>query len=351
MPSANTSRLLKKLLRWVLARLADGFGTRPAGSDHKLLVVPDRQRLRVFPNPAAPEHERYVRALFQPCPRVRYGWQELAFAPWPLPNAPRLPVVGLPNFQGEVLCAILLHGDEAQTRDILRAWGNCGWSDEALLVLHGGSPGDFQTLSHTQKIYLDDERLRRSPAPLMKQSYGAVMRAVADFLTRQKEFEWVLFAEYDLVPLRQSLAAALLEVARAHDADVLFHHLQRVDGTNAPHYCHHLEDPLFQTAWQTISQRMPANDILNALVVGSLWRRQAWVDVSRAALATEVYLEMELPTTAHHLGYRTVSYPTEWSRTITATPTGSSALQNALTEDAAWLHPWKTGLGSLAEQS
>jgi hypothetical protein len=129
------------------------------------------------------------------------------------------------------------------------------------------------------------------------------MREAARWL-EQRDYDYVCFVEQDHIPLISNWADRLLERRERERADVLFHCLCRVDGTTSPHYKYHLSDPAFATAWESLSRRDEKGTILNCIGTGSFWRRDAFIDVGNASLPTPVYLEMSMPTTAHHLGYR-----------------------------------------------
>jgi hypothetical protein len=77
-----------------------------------------------------------------------------------------------------------------------------------------------------------------------------------------------------------------------------------VDGTNASHYLYHLGDPGFREIWKKMSRREEKSVFLDAVMTGSFWRRGAFEAVAATPESMPVYLELYLPSLAHHLGFR-----------------------------------------------
>lgn len=321
-------RVIDVMARWV--------GVARGGHAGRLLVLPDRRHVKVFGNT-----QPYVRPVFRPASRVRYGWQELEFVPWPQPDFPRLLPPSGEGRVARVLCVILAHEAEAVARSV-KAWVEAGFCDPMPFVVFGGTLDAFNAVDYPRKIRVDDARLRRTPPPAGKQSYHSVFEKIREVLSEEDSATHILFAEYDLLPLRKGLPADLHGCLEAAGADVLFPALSRVDGTNCAHYLYHLQDPTFTKAWSGFSIREEREAIFNALVVASFWKREAWLDVAERRLESEVYLEIEIPTTLHHLGYRMANYPPGWTEYVQASALPEGALAEATASGAPWLHPWKT---------
>jgi hypothetical protein len=239
-----------------------------------------------------------------------------------------------------MLCVLLAHKVESAERS-LQIWQDAGFVNPTPFLVFGGTKEDFERVRWDRKVWCDDPRLRSAPAPAAKQSYRSVFRLVAGVLPHEPNVSHILLAEFDLLPLQKDLPTRLLQALDSEAADVLLSYLSRVDQTNAPHYLYHLQDPSFASAWKAFSLRENPESIFNALVVGSVWRKQAWVALSEIELPVEVYLEMEIPTNLHHLGFRIRNFPRVWTQFLRATPWPQDALKTARNEQAPWLHPWK----------
>ncbi len=87
-------------------------------------------------------------------------------------------------------------------------------------------------------------------------------------------------------------------------ADVLAFRLQRIDGTNHPHTLYHEREERFFAFWTSISRRADPTVVLSMFGSGSFWTRQSFLDVAKRSEPFPMYLEIYLPTLAHHLGYR-----------------------------------------------
>lgn len=276
-------------------------------------------------------HSPYVRAVFLPNPHNRYAQARIGFAthaPVDFPSIfgrksrtenqegeiARRKISGLQSHPSafsspppsRILWAILFHQDPQACRAVLEYWQRLGYHD--LLVVHGGSESDFQALDYPDKVFVPDTNLRTRSHPVEKQSYSGPLREIRAWLESRPEFTHICLAEYDHIPLVPDWAKRLLEFLSVEDADVLFHHLQRVDGTNAPHYLQHLRDIQAPDIWPSSSLREDSHVVLNALATGSFWKREALDAVARNPEPFPVYLEMHLPTTAHHLGFRVRDY-------------------------------------------
>jgi hypothetical protein len=221
------------------------------------------------------------------------------------------------------------------------AWWEAVTDASNLLVAHGGSREDFDRIDFPRKIFVDDPRLRARDLQREMQSYGAILRAAAEFLSA-RDFTHVYLAEYDHLPLVADLHARLLARLAAEDADVLGHGALRVDGTNQPHYLFHRANPDFAPYWQRVTCRKDASVVLSMLGSGSFWRREAFEAVAFADDPVPMYLEIRLPTLAHHLGYRVRDFGPEQNAFVKNLGDFVSEIDCARTAGAWTLHPVKT---------
>ena len=203
-----------------------------------------------------------------------------------------------------VLNVILSHQSRDQLERLL-AWWSCCAPVEDLLIAYGGQEEEFKKLPDVSRVFVSDPRLRVDKTR-KKQSYSGVWRAAAHWLTEKgrESFTHVYFAEFDHLPIVPDLAEKLLDRAEKERADVLGHGLRRVDGTSNVHYLYHLSDPAFLRFWRRISVRPDKEVVLHMVATGSFWRQKAFMDVAAQGEEISAYLEIYLPTLAHHLGFR-----------------------------------------------
>jgi hypothetical protein len=205
-----------------------------------------------------------------------------------------------------VLNVILSHKPPAEIARLAAWWGHVAAPD-SLLLAHGGPESDFPSLCVPNKVHVASARLRTVDHPRERQSYTEAFAVVAEWM-KGRNFSHVYFAESDHLPLVADLDRRLLARLAAESADVLAHGLQRVDDTGWHHYLYHCNDPEFHRHWERISHRADKRVVLSMLGTGSFWTREAFDSVAVEKEPFPIYLEIYLPTLAHHLGYRVLNF-------------------------------------------
>jgi hypothetical protein len=201
-----------------------------------------------------------------------------------------------------VLNLLLSHQSAEEIGRMLAWWQQYTPLDQVLLAFNG-KKSTFHEIPHPYKIFVDDERLRTLAHSRERQSYTSVLRETAAWL-QGRDFTHVHFAEFDHVPLVPDFNARQLVRLEQERADVLAFQLARVDGTNQPHFLYHAQLPGFLTYWASFSIRADPTVVLSMFGSGTFWTREAFEAVAARTEPFPIYLELYLPTTAHHLGYR-----------------------------------------------
>jgi hypothetical protein len=207
----------------------------------------------------------------------------------------------------KVLNAILTHQPPECVARMLDWWRGCVPLDGVLIVA-GGTRADFEGIAHAQKIHVTDARLHTRDHQREFQSYTGVYSTIAQWLV-DRDFTHVLFCECDHLPLVSDFNTRHLDRLAAEDADVIGCQLRRVDGTSDPHYLHHRTLPGFHEHWEKLTCRDEGHVILSMFGSGSLWTRAAFEAVAACTEPFPIYLELYLPSLAHHLGYRLRDLP------------------------------------------
>ncbi len=174
--------------------------------------------------------------------------------------------------------------------------------DQDFVIAYGGPRESWQDeLKHLVRV--EDPALRTRDHPRERQSYQGVFQAV---LPHVKEIDatHVHLAEFDEIPLVSDLNKRLLALMESERCDLLGHRLYRVDDTTQPHAMDHMRDEAFHRYWKTISRRQDKNTVLSMLGCGSFWTSDCFFAVAGLEPPLRIYLELFLPTAAHHLGYR-----------------------------------------------
>ena len=236
---------------------------------------------------------------------------------------------------------LLTHQAPAAVGRMLTWWRDC-CPHEDVLVVYNGALETFAQLPHPQKLRVDDLRLSTRDHQRERQSYGAVWRATSRWMAEHDStFTHIHFAEYDHLPLVEGLNARQVAHLEAERADVLGFQLARVDGTNQPHFLYHLSQPGFLEHWARISVRREPGAVLSMFGSGSFWTREAFDAVAAVDEPVPIYLELSLPTTAHHLGYRLRDWG-EQNRHISSLGNFVDRIEQARRDGAWTLHPVKT---------
>ena len=143
-----------------------------------------------------------------------------------------------------------------------------------------------------------------------------------------------------MLPLRDDIQDLHLQRLEAEGADVIGHYVHRLDGTNHPHYLHHAENREFHRFWKRMTCRDDPTVILNMFGTGSFWTRTAFDAVAEREEPFPIYLELYLPTLAHHLGFRVRGMPDQ-SRYVTILSDMESEIELARVAGAWGVHPVK----------
>lgn len=197
---------------------------------------------------------------------------------------------------------LLLSHEPADRVDRMVSYWERATRPGELVVAYGGPTGEFVKIA-ARKVFIDDPRLRTRDHQRERQSYTGVLRGALAAL-RNTGWEWLYLAEFDMLPLDQALWERLLERAEAEGADLLGHRVWRIDNTLHPHYASHLSTPGWLRWVASISRRRDRNVILSCMGCGQFWRRRALEQVIEQGEPEPAYLELQLPSVAHHLGFR-----------------------------------------------
>ncbi len=207
----------------------------------------------------------------------------------------------------KTLNIILTHQPPPCVERMLAWWKRCAPREDVLLAF-GGSEENFRGANHAQKFFVSDPRLRTKDHQREMQSYTAIFREASAWM-RGRDFTHVHFCEYDHIPLAPDLNALQRARVTADGADVIGCRVMRVDGTSHPHFLHHSAIAGFREFWSRITRRDDPRVVLSMFVTGSVWTRGAFDAVASIAEPFPVYLEIWLPTLAHHLGFRVRDLP------------------------------------------
>lgn len=237
-----------------------------------------------------------------------------------------------------MLNVLLTHQTPAEVAAMVAGW-EAAMPGAELFVAYGGPTECFAEIAHTHKALIGDARLRTRDHQRERQSYCGVYSAVAEWL-RGRAFTHVHLAEYDHIPLVPDLNARQVDILAREGADVMGFRVRRVDGTNYPNYLYHAADPRFARLWQELSRRSDHEVVMRMFGTGCVWTRAAFEAVAARPEPFPIYLELYLPTLAHHLGYRVRDWG-EQNRFVHHLGDFTSKVEQARREGGWSLHPVK----------
>lgn len=202
----------------------------------------------------------------------------------------------------DTVTILLSHQPPEPIERMLAHW-SCQVRGTDLVLAYGGPAEAFERIAWPDKLFIADPRLRTRDHQRERQSYTAIFQA-ASRLIRSRPYGTVWFMEFDHLPLDRAVVEKLRDRLSAETADVLGFHLRRVDGTNSPHYLNHIRDAALSAFLERLSVRTQKEVVLSMFGSGSFWTREAFDATAAAAEPFPIYLELYLPTVAHHLGFR-----------------------------------------------
>jgi hypothetical protein len=242
-----------------------------------------------------------------------------------------------------VLNIVLSHQAPADVDRLVAHWESM-IGDSSLLVAYGGPRETFDKIQFNTKIFIADPGLRTFDHQREGQSYTAVFKEVSRWLqNNSRQVDFVTLFEFDHVPLVADLNGRQVERMRAEQADVVAYHLARVDETSHPHYLYYAANQEFARFFEDLSVRSDRQVVLSMFGTGSCWKRAVFEAVATVEEPFPVYLEIYLPTLAHHLGFRLRDYG-EQNRFVSNIGDRGHEIESARRHGAWTLHPVKVSV-------
>jgi len=238
-----------------------------------------------------------------------------------------------------VATVLLTHEPPAAVTRMVAHWLDHD-PEQVIIVAYGGSADHYSKLQVEHAVFVNDPELRTRDHPRERQSYLGVFAAVAP-LVEELGVSHVHLAEYDEIPLIPCLNARLLEVLSRENADVAGHRLNQVESTGHPHLTYHRHDPAFMDYWDSISIRDDCTVVLSMLGCGSFWKAEAFLAVAKLRPPIRIYLELMLPTAAHHLGFRVRPFPDQDRFMAPEVPKHPGEFEAFRRQGALRIHPVK----------
>ncbi len=233
---------------------------------------------------------------------------------------------------------LLTHEPADRVNRMAAAWRTLTAPDE-LVVAYGGPEMEMGAIEGT-KAFIADMRLRTRDHQREKQSYTGMLKAATAAIS-DRNWDALYLAEYDMLPIVPDLWSRLRRHAEAERADLLGHRAWRIDDTLHPHYSNHLSSRDWLAWLAGFSRREDPSVVLSCMGCGQWWRREALEAVLSMGEPVPAYLELHLPTAAHHLGFRVRGMGAQ-DRFIHTGPLPPGARESMAAEGAWVIHPDKS---------
>jgi hypothetical protein len=262
----------------------------------------------------------------------------MGFTTHPRPDYTRISKESMVQESPRVINLLITHRAGRAFEQLMEIWRPVCRTED-LWIAFGGKRSDFDAIDYPRKVFIEDKGLRRLDNQREKQSYTGIFHAMASVIQEENP-DYIYFCEYDHLPLVPDLNKMQIAEIIRENADVMGHWLYRVDGTNNHHFLYHESDPQFLPYWKSISCREDSNVILSMFGSGSLWTREAFLAIASRSQQIPCYLELYLPTMAHHLGFRVRGWD-ESRHLLSNLPTPSVSMEEAHRRGCWTVHPVK----------
>jgi len=237
------------------------------------------------------------------------------------------------------LIVLLTHQEPDSVQRMRKYWATVE-PEADILIAYGGCEAVFERLAMSNSLFVRSDRLALNDLQRELQSYSLLWRLVSDWLNG-RPYDTIFFAEYDYVPTCTGFLGRNVASLRSEGADVCGYQVQRIDGTNHPHYLYHRRNPRLFDLWSSISVRSQKSVVLSMWGMASLWTREAFDSVAAIPEDEPAYLELWLPTVAHHLGFRVRGFAEEQHRMVAPKGDFSGQLEAARMLGVTAVHPAK----------
>lgn len=242
---------------------------------------------------------------------------------------------------------LLTHQPAEAVNRMARRWRSLTRPDH-IIVAYGGPPEHLDGIEE-KHVLIEDARLRTRNHPREKQSYTQVLQQSVAAIQDQ-QWDYLYLAEFDIEPIAPDLFSSLRARAEMEKADLLGHRAYRIDDTLHPHYADHACLTEWREWVRNLSRREDRDVVLSCMGCGQWWRREALEAVLECGEPHAAYLEVHLPTVAHHLGFRVRGMGVQ-DRFIRTEPLTRRERDQMIASDAWVVHPVKTLWNDLEPQT
>lgn len=296
------------------------------GGQIHIIGVPNNVQLRPVPLPTA---------------NLTYWRQSIAWEQAGAIDCPRLlppqPVAGEKRIATIVIC----HLPAPETLEIFKRW-QANDIDATVLIAYGGEDAEFRKLDPSiNAIFIEDPNLRTTAHVRQRQEYqGAIIGAYRWLKDNGKGMSHIHLVEFDVFPAAKEAGKRLAEILESERADLLGYGLRDLSGAVHPHNSYELSNPNYLDFLKKISKREICDRLVTMLGCSSFWSFECFETIATTE-SPQVYLEIGIPSTAHHLGYRVRPVPPSQEISVSFQGDRSEEINDFRKRGAILVHPCK----------
>jgi hypothetical protein len=337
-----TAMLSSKKLLGVLIYLASKLGSKLRTVDGtticRAFLLPWAGRIHVIGLP----NDVQLRPIPLPTANLSYWRQSIAWEQaGAIDDARLLPPRSI-SAEKRIATIVICHLDAAQTLAVYRQW-KANDPEAIVLIAYGGDSAEFEKLDPSiEAVFIGDEKLRTTAHVRERQEYQGIIQNAYHWLQeRRTPVSHIHMVEFDVFPAVEEAGKRLAEILEADHADLLGYGLRDLSGAIHPHNTYELSNASFMEFLRKISIREETDRIVTMLGCSSLWRFECFEAIASTAIP-EVYLEVGIPSTAHHLGYRVRPVPPSQEASVTFQGDRSNEIDHFRKHGAILVHPCKS---------
>ena len=199
---------------------------------------------------------------------------------------------------------IICHQDNLFLQKLLSHWLAYA-SEENIWLAYGGKEKDFLKIQWENKFFIKDPYLKPENSLRPWDTYHSYQEVFSQAsLILPDIYDYIHLTEYDDIPIQKDINEQQIEYLQKEKANIICYNLQRVDQTNYPVYLAQCKNEKFSSYLQSISVRKAKNLIFKTLGYGLFFEKKAFFRLATLKKTPLCFLEIAIPTFAHHLGFR-----------------------------------------------
>ena len=333
--------LLRKKLLGVLIYLASKLGSTLRTADGtticRAFLLPWAGRIHVIGLP----NDVQLRPIPLPTANLSYWRQSIAWEQVGAIDHSRLLPMRPISAGMRIATVVICHLDAEQTLSVFRQWKSND-AEALVLIAYGGDPEEFGKLDPSiEAIFIGDDKLRTTAHVRQRQEYQGIIReAYRWLLGRGSPASHIHMVEFDVFPAVREAGRKLAEMLEADHADLMGYGLRDLSGAIHPHNTYELSNSNFMDFLRKISVREETGRLVSMLGCSYLWSFECFEAIATTE-APGVYLEVGIPSTAHHLGYRVRPVPPSQENSVTFQGDRSDMIDHFRQHGAILVHPCK----------